>query len=219
MSDSSPTIQRKPRRKAPIITTSQDSPKQRPSKKTVPPSPSVQIDGVLPTSHRAASPSKSQSSSASQQGNVPLAFPSGAPATPGLAVPLDTVAAPKPKKCRKRNVSQQAIVPLAVHAGAPATPGLAVPLDTVAAPKPKKASKRNGRSKKKVSRRQQLLQNPFLDLQAVECDSDGDSVQGSQNSEDDECVPPHCSSCSFNFNSLNSHSMHFQASYGSVIRH
>ena len=179
MSDSSPTIQRKPRRKAPIITTSQDSPKQRPSKKTVPPSPSVQIDGVLPTSHRAASPSKSQSSSASQQGNVPLAFPSGAPATPGLAVPLDTVAAPKPKK----------------------------------------ASKRNGRSKKKVSRRQQLLQNPFLDLQAVECDSDGDSVQGSQNSEDDECVPPHCSSCSFNFNSLNSHSMHFQASYGSVIRH
>jgi len=150
MSDSSPTIQRKPRRKAPIITTSQDSPKHRPSKKTVPQSPGVQIDLVLPASHRAESPSKSQSSSASQQGIVPVAVPSGAPATPGIAVPLDTVAAPKPKK----------------------------------------ATKRNGRSKKKVSRRQQLLQNPFLDHQAVECDSGGASVEGSQNSEDDECVPP-----------------------------
>ena len=131
MSDSSPSIQRKPRRKAPIITTSQDSPKQRPSKKTVPPSPGV-IDVF------------------------PLAVPAGAPAAPDLAVPLDTVAAPKPKQARKR-------------------------------------------SKKKVSRRQQRLRNKFLDLQAREVDSCGDSVEGSENSEDDGYVPPHFSNCSFYF--------------------
>ena len=157
MSDSSPSIQRKPRRKAPIITTSQDSPKQRPSKKTVPPSPGV-IDVF------------------------PLAVPAGAPAAPDLAVPL--------------SASPKGVVPLAVPAGAPAAPDLAVPLDTVAAPKPKQARKR---SKKKVSRRQQRLGNKFLDLQAREVDSCGDSVEGSENSEDDGYVPPHFSNCSFYF--------------------
>jgi hypothetical protein len=109
MSDSSPSIQRKPRRKAPVITTSQDSPEKPLSKKTVPPSPGV-------------------------------------------------------------------------------------PPDTAAASKPKRARKRTGRSKKKVSRRQQRLLNPLLDLQAVECDSCGDSLEGSQNSEDDQCLLPPCSS-------------------------
>jgi hypothetical protein len=104
MSDSSPTFQRKPRRKAPVITTSQDSP---PKKKTVPPSPDV---------HDYASQS----------------------------VPLHSVAA-----------------------------GGSTKKD----------------SRRQQSRRQQRLQNPLLDLQAVECDSDGASVEGSDNSEDDKCVP------------------------------
>jgi hypothetical protein len=39
MSDSSPVIPCKPRRKAPVITTSQDSPVQPPPKRIVPPSP------------------------------------------------------------------------------------------------------------------------------------------------------------------------------------
>jgi hypothetical protein len=39
MSDSSPTIERKPRRKAPVIQTSQDSPVQPQPKRMVPPSP------------------------------------------------------------------------------------------------------------------------------------------------------------------------------------
>lgn len=186
MSDSSPNIQRKPRQRAPKITTSQDSPMQRPSKRNVPPSPVVPgIDGVLSASQLAASLSKSESSSASHQGIVPLAVssdasaappvavPSDAPAAPGLAVPVNPKPVPKPKKARKRHVSQQGIVPHAVSSGAAATPGLAVPPN----PKPKK-----------VSRRQRMLRNPFLALQAVECDSDGGSVEGSENSEDDELV-------------------------------
>ena len=89
MSDSSPSIRRKPRRKAPVIRTSQDSPGQPRSKKAVPPSPAPAV------SHR-------------------------------------------PKK-------------------------------------------------KAISKRQRMLQNPFLDLQAKEGDS-GDSVDGTQNSEDDAFV-------------------------------
>lgn len=183
MSDSSPIIERKPRRKAPKITTSQDSPMQRSSKRNVPPSPGVpEIHGVLSASHLAASLSKSESSSASHHGFVPLAVscdasatppvavPSDAPTAAGLAVPFNPKPYPKPKKARKRHVSQQGIVPLAVSSGAPSTPRLAVPPN----PKPKK-----------VSRRQQMLKNPFLALQAVECDSDGGSLEGSENSNDD----------------------------------
>lgn len=214
MSDSSPTIRRKPRRKAPVIMTSQDSPMQRPSKRIVPPSPGVpDVHGVLSASQRAASISKSQSSSAFQQGIVPLAIPSDAPDAPpvavpydapaappvavlsdtpaappvavpsdapaatGLAIPLKPKADPKPKKARKRHVSKHGIVPFAVSSGAPASPGLAVPQNPNPKPKPRK-----------VSRRQRMLQNPLLALQAVECDSDGGSVEGSQNSEDDRFV-------------------------------
>lgn len=122
MSDNSPLFQRKIRRKAPVITTSQDSPVRPPSKKTVPPSPGLGSDTSPPTVQ-----------------------PSSDPATPSHDVP---------------------------------------------SPKPKRARKRNGRSKKHVSRRQQMLGNIFLDLQAVECDSGGASVKGSQNSEDDMCVLP-----------------------------
>ena len=155
MSDSSPTIPRKPRRKAPVITTSQDSPAKHPSKKTVPPSPGVSVMAdVLPASQRVLSLSKSPS-----------------PTT-----------------------SQQAIGPLAASPGAPAIPPHADPPDTAAAPKPKRERKKTGRSKKQVSRRQQRLVNPLLDLQAVECDSCGASVVGSENSEDDECVLHPCSS-------------------------
>lgn len=155
MSDSSPTIPRKPRRKAPVITTSQDSPAKHPSKKTVPPSPGVSVMAdVLPASQRVLSLSKSPS-----------------PTT-----------------------SQQAIGPLAASPGAPAIPPHADPPDTAAAPKPKRERKKTGRSKKQVSRRQQRLVNPLLDLQAVECDSCGASVEGSENSEDDECVLHPCSS-------------------------
>ena len=182
MSDSSPTVQRNPRRKAPKITTSQDSPLQRPSKKNVPPSPGVPaIDGVLPASQGAASQSKYQSSSASQQGIVPLAVPSGDPAAIVLAVPPNSEPDPKPKKVRKRKVSQKGIVPLAVPSGAHDIHGLAVPPNPTSNPKPKKARKRNP-----VSRRQQMMQNPFLALQAVECNSNGDSVTGSDNSQDDK---------------------------------
>jgi hypothetical protein len=220
MSDSSPIFQRKPRRKAPKIMTSQDSPMQPPSKRNVPPSPGViDLEVVLFACQRAASLSKSQSSSASQQGIVPLAIdsdapaalpgavpsdapaappvavpsdapaappvavPSDAPAVPPVAVPSDALAAPslavplnpkkpdpKPKKARKRHVSQQGIVPLAVSSGAP---------NPKPDPKPKP---------KKVSRRQRLLQNPLLALQAVECDLDGASVEGSENSKDDMLV-------------------------------
>lgn len=178
MSDSSPTIRRKPRRKAPVIMTSQDSPMQRPSKRNVPPSPGVpDVHGVLSASQRAASISKSQSSSAFQQGIVPLAIPSDAPAATGLAIPLKPKPDPKPKKARKRHVSKHGIVPFAVSSGAPASPGLAVPQNPNPKPKPRK-----------VSRRQRMLQNPLLALQAVECDSDGGSVEGSQNSEDDRFV-------------------------------
>jgi hypothetical protein len=207
MSDSSPNIQRQPRRRAPKITTSQDSPMQRPSKRNVPPSPGVpDIDGVLSASQRAASLSRSQSSSTSQQGIVPLAVPSDAPDAPPVSDPSDAPAAlpvadpsdtpaapdlaiplnpknpkpnPKPKKARKRHVSKQGIVPLALSSGAPATPGLAVPHNPNPDPEPKP---------KKVSRRQQMLQNPLLALQAVESDSDGGSVEGSENSEDDRLV-------------------------------
>lgn len=155
MSDSSPTIPRKPRRKAPVITTSQDSPAKHPSKKIVPPSPGVSVMAdVLPASQRVLSLSKSPS-----------------PTT-----------------------SQQAIGPLAASPGAPAIPPHADPPDTAAAPKPKRERKKTGRSKKQVSRRQQRLVNPLLDLQAVECDSCGASVEGSENSEDDECVLLPCSS-------------------------
>jgi len=155
MSDSSPTIPRKPRRKAPVITTSQDSPAKHPSKKTVPPSPGVSVMAdVLPASQRVLSLSKSPS-----------------PTT-----------------------SQQAIGPLAASPGAPAIPPHADPPDTAAAPKPKRERKKTGRSKTQVSRRQQRLVNPLLDLQAVECDSCGASVEGSENSEDDECVLLPCSS-------------------------
>jgi hypothetical protein len=158
MSDSSPTIPRKPRRKAPVITTSQDSPVMHPSKKTVPPSP-------------------------------------------GVSVMADVLLA-----------SQQAIGPLAASPGAPAIPPHADPPDTAAAPKPKRERKKTGRSKKQVSRRQQRLVNPLLDLQAVECDSCGASLEGSENSEDDECVFPSCSSfeTQVTFNVC-------QASYGSVV--
>ena len=155
MSDSSPTIPRKPRRKAPVITTSQDSPAKHPSKKTVPPSPGVSVMAdVLPASQRVLSLSKSPSPTTSQQAIVPLAVPPVAPAIPPHADPLDTAAAPKPKRARKNT----------------------------------------GRSKKRVSRRQQRLVNPLLELQAVECDSCGASVERSQNSEDDECVLPPFSS-------------------------
>jgi hypothetical protein len=148
MSDTSPPIQRQIRRKAPVITTSQDSPERPPYKSTVPPSAGGSaLDDVLPSSQCVSSPFKSPSSSSSQQGLDPLATPSGAPATPSHEVPSTTVATPKPKRTR--------------------------------------------RSKRQVSRRQQMLKNPFLDLQAVECDSSGASVEGSQNSEDDRCVPAH----------------------------
>ena len=78
--------------------------------------------------------------------------------------------------------------------GAPAIPSHDVPSTKVTTPKPKRALKRPGRSKKQVSRRQQMLENPLLDLLAKECDSDGASVEGSQHSEDDKCVLPPCSS-------------------------
>jgi hypothetical protein len=88
MSDSSPTIPRKPRRKAPVITTSQDSPAKHPSKKTVPPSPGVSVMAdVLPASQRVLSLSKSPSPTTSQQAIGPLAASPGAPAIPPHADP------------------------------------------------------------------------------------------------------------------------------------
>lgn len=154
MSDSSPTIPRKPRRKAPVITTSQDSPAKHPSKKTVPPSPGVSVMAdVLPASQRVLSLSKSPSPTTSQQAIGPLAASPGAPAIP-------------PRRSSRHRCCSET----------------------------KRERKKTGRSKKQVSRRQQRLVNPLLDLQAVECDSCGASVVGSENSEDDECVLHPCSS-------------------------
>lgn len=160
MSDSSPLFQRKIRRKAPVITTSQDSPVRPRSKKTVPPSPG---DKVSDTSPPTVPPSPGHFKS-----------PSSAPATPSHDVP-------------------PAVPPSPGHFTSPSSDP-ATPSHDVPSPKPKRARKRNGRSKKHVSRRQQMLGHIFLDLQAVECDSCGASVERSQNSEDDECVLPPFSS-------------------------
>lgn len=212
MSDSSPTIQRKPRRKAPIITTSQDSPKKPPSKKHVPPSPGVcAIVNISPTSQRVDSQSKPPISSASQQDILPVGVRADDDSPTSRCV-SSKAKSPSSLHC------QEGIVALGVSSAAHENlPQVAAPDSVAADPTPKKARKRNSRSKKKVSRRQQRLQNKFLDLQAVECDSGGASVEGSDNSEDDECVSPHCSGSSFD--SLGSHSMHFQGPYGSVVRH
>jgi hypothetical protein len=171
MSDSSPIFQRKPRLrlKAPIITTSQDSPKSPPSKKPVPPSPVVpEIDSVSATSQRVRSRSRFPSSPASQQGIAPLGVPSVAPA------------GPRPKKNRRRAVFVPlSLVPLEAQQ---AMSGAAEPSPLSPAPQAKKPS-----------RRQQLLKNKFLALQAVECNSDGASVEASENSDDDWCLHPPCS--------------------------
>ena len=177
MSDSSPIFRRRPRRKAP-----QDSP--RPSKKDVPPSPGVPaIAGVLPASQRAASVSKSESSSASQQGIVPLAVnpTSNQQDIAPLGVPSVAPAGPRPKKNRRRAVPVPlSLVSLEAHQ---AMSGAAEPSPLSPAPQANKPS-----------RRQQLLKNKFLALQAVECNSDGASVEASENSDDDRCLHPH-SSC------------------------
>lgn len=74
-SDSSPTMQRKPRRKAPIITTSQDSPKKPPSKKHVPPSPGVSANvNISTSSQRVDCQSKPQSHLPLSRKFLPLAF-------------------------------------------------------------------------------------------------------------------------------------------------
>ena len=130
MSDSSPLFQRKIRRKAPVITTSQDSPVRPRSKKTVPPSPG---DKVSDTSPPTVPPSPGHFKS-----------PSSAPATPSHDVP-------------------PAVPPSPGHFTSPSSDP-ATPSHDVPSPKPKRARKRNGRSKKHVSRRQQMLRNPLLDL-------------------------------------------------------
>lgn len=174
MSDSSPIFQRKPRLKAPIITTSQDSPKSPPSKKPVPPSPVVpEIDRVSATSQRVRSRSRFQGSPASQQGIAPASQQGIAP----LGVPSVAPAGPRPKKNRRRAVP----VPLSLEAqqamSGAAEPGPSLPVSQA----------------KKISRRQQQLKNRFFALQAVECNSDGASVEASENSDDDWCLHPYCS--------------------------
>lgn len=192
MSDSSPTIQRKPRRKAPIITTSQDSPKRHPSKKHVPPSPGVSANvNISPSSQRVDCQSKPPISSASQQDILPVGVRADDDSPTSRCV-SSKAKSPSSLHC------QEGIVALGVSSAAHENlPQVAAPDSVAADPTPKKARKRNSRSKKKVSRRQQRLQNKFLDLQAVECDSGGASVEGSENSEDDEYVPPHFSICPF----------------------
>lgn len=192
-SDSSPTMQRKPRRKAPIITTSQDSPKKPPSKKHVPPSPGVSSNvNISPSSQRVDCQSKPPISSASQQEIPPLGVRVD-DASPHSQRVASKAKSPSSLSSQQGIVALVGVGPSGAHDNSPQA---AAP-DSVAAPMPKKARNRNSRSKKKVSRRQQRLQNKFLDLQAVECDSGGASVEGSENSEDDEYVPPHFSTCPF----------------------
>ena len=226
MSDSSPIFQRKPRLKAPIITTSQDSPKSPPSKKPVPPSPVVpEIDRVSATSQRVRSRSRFPGSPASQQGIAPASQQGIAP----LGVPSVAPAGPRPKKNRRRAVpvplsleaqqamsgaaepgpslpvSQQGIAPLGVPSVAPAGPrpkknrrrAVPVPL-SLEAQQAMSGAAEPGPSlpvsqAKKLSRRQQQLKNRFFALQAVECNSDGASVEASENSDDDWCLHPYCS--------------------------
>ena len=102
---------------------------------------------------------------ASQQGIAPLGVPSVAPA------------GPRPKKIRRRAVP----VPLSLEAQQ-AMSGAAEP--TPLAP---------ASQAKKLSRRQRQLKNRFFALQAVECASDGASVEASDNSDDDWCLHPNCS--------------------------
>jgi hypothetical protein len=102
---------------------------------------------------------------ASHQGIAPLGVPSVAPA------------GARPKKNRRRAVP----VPLSLEAQK-AVSGAAEPSPLVPASQAKK-----------LSRRQQQLKNQFFDLQAVECNSDGASVEASENSDDDWCLHPHCS--------------------------
>ena len=129
MSDSSPTIRRKPRRKAPVIRTSQDSPVQPQSKKAVPPSP---VPAVSQYASEANTAAEAQAVKAASEAQAIASSPT-----------IEFHHIESPPLCRP----------------------------------PKKA----------ISKRQQMLQNPFLDLQAKEDDS-GDSVDGTQNSEDDAFV-------------------------------
>ncbi len=120
MSHSSPTIQRLPRLKAPIIATSQDSPINLPYKRPASPNPGVSTDfDVPPSTLGVRYQSKSPRSFSSPRDSIPL----GSPVSLSQDVLPGTVASPinKDHKC-------------------------------------------HGRSKITVSRRQQMLQNPFLDL-------------------------------------------------------
>jgi hypothetical protein len=102
---------------------------------------------------------------ASQQDIAPPGVPSAAPA------------GPRPRKNRRRAVP----VPLSLEAQQ-ATSGAAEPSPLAPASQAKK-----------LSRRQKQLKNKFFALQAVECNSDGASVEASENSDDDWCLHPHCS--------------------------
>jgi hypothetical protein len=118
-----------------------------------------------PSPLSSASQAKKLSRRQQQQGIAPLGVPSVAPA------------GPRPKKIRRRAVP----VPLSLEAQQ-AMSGAAEP--TPLAP---------ASQAKKLSRRQRQLKNRFFALQAVECASDGASVEASDNSDDDWCLHPNCS--------------------------
>jgi len=170
MSDSSPPVRRKPRHKAPVIRTSQDSPVQPQANRAVPPSPGPPVSKHAAAANTAAEAQAASEAQAIASSPGPLLVAPGSSfrgasfrttsferTNQGIARLQATIAA-----------EQRLIDPVESHHVA--SPSLCRP--------PPKA----------ISKRQQMLQNPLLDLQAKEGDS-GDSVDGTQNSEDDAHLP------------------------------
>lgn len=209
MSDSSPVLQRRSRGKPPVITTSQDSPAKSPSKKPVPPSPgsSVQQDVALRESeYPIPSPPNVQPSPAIQNPDAsrkikhrvarrPLS-PDGSPIpSPPDVQPSPAIRNPdasrKIKKCVARRPHSRAGSPIPSHPAVRNSAACGMTQSPIPSPPAARNTAACGRIQNRRSRRQEMLDNPFLDLQAVEGDA-GNSVDGSENSEDDACQPPFC---------------------------